>query len=107
MGVDVDQPRDDGLARHVDDAGPGRGGARRGHARDAVVGRDQVALLDQLVALHRDDAGTPQHDRAARHIARDANPHIDALALVRRELGEGIHAGFPRGIGLLFGSLLE
>src|SRR5207302_11203252 len=56
VGVDVDQPRDDRLPRHVDDACPGGRGTGCGHASDAVVGHHHVALFDQLVALHRDYA---------------------------------------------------
>src|SRR5205814_5438391 len=51
--VDVDQARDDRLARHVDDARAGWRRARRGHAPDAGVGHEHVTLLDHLVALHR------------------------------------------------------
>ena len=66
--VNVDESRNDRLAGDVDDsrALPGCSRCRAADGDDAIVGDDDVAVLDDLVALHRDDARATQHDRAAR-----------------------------------------
>src|SRR5439155_1053887 len=78
MGMDVDQAGDDGLPRHVDDARAG--GRRTGgrHARDPAVRHDDVALTDQLVTLHGDDPGAPQHHRAAGNGAAEVSDTLIA-----------------------------
>ena len=48
---------------------------------DPVVGHDDVALGDDLVAPHRDDLGTAEHDRAARAVPRPLDHDGDLLGL--------------------------
>ena len=72
MGVGVDQPGDDGLARAVEAlrARRDRRRARRADRRDAVARDEDVGVLEDLVALHRDDARAAQQEGALRHRAR-------------------------------------
>ena len=95
MRMDIDNSRHGGLARRIDDPGtPGDdhlpGGA---DSNDPVVLRDQIAFLDDLVALHRDDPGVTNRDLALWDIAwRGKRDHLDA----RLQLG---HLGGCEGIG--------
>ena len=74
MGVDVHESRNDGLAGSVDGLRRRRTGApvRGRHADNAVVGHHDIALLDDLVALHADDPGARRAPRclAARRAGR-------------------------------------
>jgi hypothetical protein len=99
--VNVDQTRDDGLSRDIDHrracilptpAGP--------DIRDAIVLDHDIALLDYLVAFHGDDSRTAEHHRSARHVARGPDGDVDPLALVARQLGNGIGPRLGRGVGL-------
>ena len=58
---------------------------------DPVVGDDDVAAVDDLVAAHRDDLGPAEHDRAARAVPRplDDDGDLLGLGLLRLLLGLG------------------
>ncbi len=90
--VDVDEPRDDGLAGHVDDPRTSRHRAPRADRHDAIVRDDDVAVVDDLVTLHGDDARTTQDHGAARNVPRDADRDIHPLRFVGRLFGQGIRA---------------
>ena len=102
MGVHVDEAGDDRLASDVHHPGAGghRAAAARAHARDAIVGDHHIPALDDLIPFHRDDAGAPQHEAAARDVARSADRHVHARRVVGGLFLERIHAGPERGVGL-------
>ena len=75
--VRVHESGDDRLACDIDHGRalghvprPGR------HRHDAVVGHDDVRVLDDLVAVHRDRARTAQHDRPPRDVAIRSNREL-------------------------------
>ena len=76
--VGVDEARHDGLAAHVDDlrAVGDLHGPPGTHRLDAVVLDDDVAVLDDLVALHGDDARAAEH----RHARGDVPLHGMAIS---------------------------
>ena len=80
MGVDVDQPREDGLAGHVANLGiVGDGhGAGRADGGDAVVLDEDVAAGDDFVASHGDEAGSGEGDGARGFVFGEGN--VDVVA---------------------------
>ena len=81
--VDVDQARHDRLAGDVDRsrAGRHRDLAARPDGHDAVVPDDDVAVVDDLGAFHRDDARAAQHDSAGRLRARGLDDDLGRVRL--------------------------
>src|SRR5262249_42797304 len=90
VGVNVDEAGDDRLAAHVNHLGAGGEGgfasARRPYLGDAVVGDDDVALLDHLIAAPRDAARARQYDHAFRFGARGFDHDVEALRFVGASL---------------------
>ena len=83
MSVHVDQPGHHGLAAQVEpaDAGSGRDPAALADGGDAVVGDQDVAVLDHLVAVHRDHPGAGEQDRPRWPCPRRLDDDVDLLWL--------------------------
>uniref|UniRef100_A0A0N4Z8I7 LigA n=1 Tax=Parastrongyloides trichosuri TaxID=131310 RepID=A0A0N4Z8I7_PARTI len=94
--VGIHQAGDDGLAGHVHDAGVSGNGDRaaRADGLDAVAVDDDHAVLDDLVALHGDQAGAAEDHAAVRLGVVGAEADLDSMLgglgqFSRRTLGEG------------------
>ena len=82
VGVDVHEARHDGVAAGVDHLGLWRDAhlARGSDGGDPVAAHDDGAVLDHLIALHRDDAGIGERDSAFGRGERQRQPHARADA---------------------------
>ena len=78
--VDVDDAGHDGLAGDVDDLRVrGNGGARaRTDGGDAIAVDDDGAVVDDVVAVHGDDARASQREFAGRNVQRLREADVDA-----------------------------
>ena len=80
--VGVDEARNHGRSGQVHHLARPPGPAPRGPtAHDPVVADDDVGVLDDLVALHRDRAHAAEHERALRNVALagDVDPALVGL----------------------------
>ena len=92
--VRIDEPWDDGLALRVDHRRP-RGHVHVGpHGDDPVALDDERAVLDDLVAVHRDQPRANEGDGAREHVRLHRQADGQARRVGRRNLvGRAIDEG--------------
>ena len=73
--VGVDEPRDDGLAGHIDDPGIRWGRPAGTDADDPLVLDDDIGVLDDLGPAHGDHFGAAEHHRSLGNIPLGGDPN--------------------------------
>ena len=84
VSMHIDKAGHDRRPRHIHNLCPRRYGdlSLRSERRDSVVGNNDIAPLEDLAPLHRDDARAAEDDRPLRPGARSLDSDLDGFGFV-------------------------
>jgi hypothetical protein len=99
--VNVDVAGQNRLARDVDDLGAGWNVdlPLRANGNDAVVLHDDIALLNDFGALHRENAGATKHDRSLWLVLRNDDRDVAPSSCVDRRCRRGTATTATSAVG--------